>query len=171
MNEMLRLIESRRSIRSFKDESLDKETIQLIINAGLQTPTGMNKQSTIIVAVTEESVRKELSAFNAEIMSSSSDPYYGAPLILLVLGEDNPNLIKDGSCALMNMMLASHSLGLGSVWINRADTMFDEKRGKDILKTWGLSEKLRGVGALAVGKPDSLAIKEKSIKEGRFYYI
>ncbi len=171
MNEMLKLIETRRSVRSFKDECLDKETIQLIINAGLQAPSGMNSQSTVIVAVTDEKTRAELSAFNAEIMKSSSDPYYGAPLILLVLGEDDSNLVKDGSCALMNMMLAAHSLGLGAVWINRADIMFDEERGKRLLKQWNLPETLRGVGALAVGVPSSSDVKKKSIKDGRFLFI
>lgn len=75
-------------------------------------------------------------------------------MIILVLGDPSmPTFVEDGSCVLENMMLAAHSLGLGSVWVNRERQMFDSEEGKNLLKEWDLPITLRGVGAIALGYP------------------
>lgn len=98
-------------------------------------------------------------------MGKETDPYYGAPAIVLVLA--NPEIgtfVEDASCVLENMMLAAASLGLGSVWVNRERQIFDSERGKELLREWGLPERLRGVGSIALGyaaAPLSEAAKRK----------
>lgn len=67
------------------------------------------------------------------------DPYYGAPVIVVVLGDgESANYLADGSCVLENLMLAAHAEGLGTVWVNREREIFDSPDGKALLRDWGL---------------------------------
>ena len=92
----------------------------------------------IIVAITSPQYRKKIAELNAEVMGAESDPYYGAPVVVLVLADENTNtFIEDGSCVLDNIMLAAASLGLGSVWVHREREIFDNLKGKTLLKEWG----------------------------------
>ena len=87
-------------------------------------------------------------------MGVDSDPYYGAPTVVLVLADPKAStFVEDGSCVLENMMIAASSLGLGSVWVHREREIFDSKEGKALLREWGLKETLRGVGSIALGYP------------------
>lgn len=114
--------------------------------------TGGGRQSPTIVAITSKQVRDQLSAYNAKVMHTRSDPYYGAPVILVVLADPKSStFVEDGSCVLENMMLAAHALGLGSVWVHREREIFDSEEGKSLLRTWGLDQTLRGVGSIAFG--------------------
>ena len=111
-------METRRSIRRFKPDQVPKELIDQIVTAGTWAATSRNLQSPIILAVTNKEVRDRLSRWNAEIMGTSRDPFYGAPVVLVVLADKSvPNRIYDGSLVMGNLMLAAHSLGLGSCWI------------------------------------------------------
>ena len=122
-NEVIKTILERRSIRKFKSELPKKEDIDAIIEAGLYAPSGMNRQGTVILAVTDKAVRDKLSDDNRAIggWSEGFDPFYGAPAILIVLANKAvPTAIYDGSLVMENLMLAAQSLGLGSIWIHRA---------------------------------------------------
>ena len=91
-------------------------------------------------------------------MGSSTDPYYGAPAVVLVLADGGAStFVEDGSCVLENMMLAAHALGLGTVWVHRERELFDSEKGKALLREWKLPETLRGVGAIASGYPSQEA--------------
>lgn len=121
----------------------------------------------IIVAITSPQYRKKIAELNAEVMGAESDPYYGAPVVMLVLADENTNtFIEDGSCVLENIMLAAASLGLGSVWVHREQEILDNLKGKTLLREWGgVSESLRGVGAIALGYPASSDVKAAERKE------
>lgn len=128
MNEIIKAMEERRSIRKFKPEMPKKEDLQQIVEAGLYAANGMGRQATITVAVTNKELRDKLSAINCKIggWDEGVDPFYGAPAILIVLAEkDWRNRVYDGSLVMGNMMLAAHSLGLGSIWIHRAKEEFE----------------------------------------------
>ncbi len=155
MNAVLDNIKTRRSVRKFLPRQVEEDKLDLILEAGTYAPTGMGKQSPVIVAVQDPETIKQLIAMNAKVMHSDSNPYYGAPTILLVLADSQRGTyVEDGSCVLENMMLAAHSLGLESCWIHREKEMFETQEGKDLLKKWGIDETLAGVGALALGYPD-----------------
>ena len=85
MNAILEAMEKRRSVRKYKPDMVPQDAISSVISAGLYAASGMNRQDTIIIAVTNKEVRDRLSAANAEIMGTKSDPFYGAPVVLVVL--------------------------------------------------------------------------------------
>ncbi len=165
-NEVLNTIKERRSARAYKPDAVPAELLDAVLEAGTYAPTGGGHQSPVIVAVTSEKYRNEIAALNAGVMGSSKDPYYGAPVIILVLAEGTANtFVEDGSCVLENMMLAAASLGLGSVWVHREREIFDSERGKALLREWGLPETLRGVGSIALGYPAGAPGKAAERKE------
>ena len=111
----LESIKTRRSIRKYKSDPVPQELLNKIIDAGLYAPSGMGRQATIILSVTNKEVRDQLSKLNARIMGTDTDPFYGAPAVLIVLAKkDCPTGIYDGSLVMQNLMLAAHELGLGS---------------------------------------------------------
>jgi nitroreductase len=152
-NEVLRAIRERRSIRRFKAEQIKDDELKVVLDAGTWAPTGMGKQDPWIVAVQNKEQIGQLARMNAQVMGTTGNPYYDAPTLVLVFAPaDWVNNIKDGSLVLENMMLAAHSIGLASCWINREDAMFRTEEGKALLKQWGLPEEgLVGVGALSLG--------------------
>lgn len=112
MSEFIEKLKSRRSVRSFKSEMPPKEVIDEIISAGLYAPSGMNRQPVIIVAVTNKEMRDRLSRMNAEIMGKDVDPFYNAPVVLIVLADKAaPTYLYDGTLVMENLMLAAHDEG------------------------------------------------------------
>ena len=166
-NEVLKTIRSRRSVRAYKRDAVPQELLREICEAGTYAPTGGGRQSPTIIAVTTEKYRNELVRLNAEVVGKDTDPYYGAPVIILVLAEGTAStFVEDGSCVLENMMLAAASLGLGSVWIHREREIFDSEEGKALLRQWGLPQTLRGVGSIALGYAAAPAPAPAPRKEG-----
>ncbi len=172
MSNTLDAIKTRRSIRKYKSDSVPQELLDKIIEAGLYAPSGMGRQSTIIICVTDKEMRDKLSKLNAKIMGSDSDPFYGAPAVLIVLVDKNcPTGIYDGSLVMQNLMLASHELGLGSCWIHRAKEEFEMPEGKEILKSLGIEGEYEGIGHCIVGYTDGEEPSPAPRKENRVYYI
>lgn len=154
MNEVLKTIRNRRSVRSYKPDAVPRELLDAVLEAGTFASTGGGRQSPTIIAVSTEKYRREIAALNAGVMGRDTDPYYGAPVVILVLADGAAStFVEDGSCVLENMMIAASSLGLGSVWVHREREIFDSRRGKELLREWGLPETLRGVGGIALGYP------------------
>lgn len=160
-NEVLSAIKERRSCRAYQPEQIKPEELQTVLEAGTWAPTGMNRQSPVIVAVQDKATRDQLSAMNAAIMGTDKDPFYGAPTVLVVLTDRNVHTcVEDGSLVLGNMLLAASSIGLGSCWIHRAKETFETKEGKDLLRKWGLDpDKYMGVGNCILGYPAPGGIK------------
>ena len=162
---------TRRSIRKFRSDMVPKEVIEKIIEAGTYAPTGMNRQSPIIIAVTNKELRDRLSAQNAKIMGADIDPFYNAPCVICVLADkQRSTAVEDGSLAIGNMCLAAHSLGLASCWIHRCRQVFESAEGKALLDKWGVSGEYVGVGFCILGHSDTK--KEPAArKENRVFYI
>ena len=172
MNEILSNIHTRRSVKSYKADMPDKASIDLVIRAGLEAASGRNRQGAIIVAITDKTMRDKLSAANADVLGASADPFYGAPVILVVLANKAVNTsIYDGSLVMGNMMLAAHSLGLGSCWIHRAKEVFDMPEWRQWLKSIGVEGEFEGVGNLTLGYLDGDFPAEKPRLEGRVFYV
>ena len=163
---------TRRSVRAYKDTPVDKEVLDKILEAGTYAATGRNLQAPIIIAVTNKEVRDRLSALNASVMGVSTDPFYGAPAVLVVLADRSVRThVYDGSLVMGNMMLAAHVLGVGSCWIHRAKEVFDMPEGKEILASLGIEGDYEGVGNLIVGYPDAPLPEARPRKENYVYYI
>lgn len=151
-NDFLTLIRTRRSIRAYRPDAVPADVLARVLEAGTYAPSAMGEQSATIVAVETKAYRDRLTKLNAAVIGKDVDPYYGAPVIVVVLSDGGKaNYMADGSCVLENLMLAAHAEGLGSVWVNREREIFDSPDGKALLRDWGLPETLRGVGAIALG--------------------
>lgn len=171
-NDILNAMIERRSIRGFKPDMPSEELIDDVIEAGLYAASGMGKQSPIIIEVTDKETRDKLSTLNAEIMGKDIDPFYGAPVVLIVLADKNrPTYVYDGSLVMGNMMLAAHSLGLGSCWIHGAKEEFDRPEGKEILKSLGIEGDYEGIGHCVIGYVKDEYPKAAPRNEGRVYKI
>ena len=174
MNEIIKAMEERRSIRKFKPEMPKKEDLQQIVEAGLYAANGMGRQATITVAVTNKELRDKLSAINCKIggWDEGIDPFYGAPAILIVLAEkDWRNGVYDGSLVMGNMMLAAHSLGLGSIWIHRAKEEFEMPEYQQLLKELGVEGEWEGIGHCAVGYIDGEMPEAAERKPNRVFWV
>ena len=172
MNEVLKAMKERRSYRKFKPDMLPREIIDQIIEAGLYAASGRNGQDAIIVAVTDKEARDRLSAVNAAVMGAATDPFYGAPVVLIVLADKNWSThVYDGSLVMGNLMLAAHALGIGSCWIHRAKEEFETEEYKQLLKELGVQGEYEGIGHCILGYPDCETPKAAERKENRVFYI
>lgn len=154
MNEVIKAMEERRSIRSFQPEMPAKTDLKQIVEAGLYAPNAMGRQATMILAVTNKEVRDKLSEENRQIAGAPKgfDPFYGAPAVMLVLADKNvATHVYDGSLVVGNMLLAAHSLGLGAIWIHRAKEESERPVLQEILKAHGIDGDWEGIGHCAVG--------------------
>ena len=156
MNTTMQDLLTRRSVRSYTEEVPPMEVIEEICKAGTYAPTGMNRQAPVIVAVTNREVRDRLSKLNAAVFGpdNDSDPFYGAPVVLVVLADTTAARTwkEDGSLVMGNLLNAAHAKGLGSCWIHRAKEVFETEEGKAILKDAGIeNENLVGIGNCILG--------------------
>ncbi len=152
MNETLKTLIERRSCRSYKSDPVPEEILDQILEAGTYAATGMGRQSPIMIAVTDKKVRDWLSEMNAAVMGASADPFYGAPVVVVVLANRAvPTCLYDGSLVMGNLMNAAHSLGIASCWIHRAKEEFDSAEGKAILKELGIEGDYEGIGHCILG--------------------
>lgn len=173
MNDIIRAMEERRSIRKFKPDMPAKEDIDQIIEAGLYAANGMGKQATITVAVTNKELRGKLSSANCQIggWKNGFDPFYGAPVILIVLADKSwANRVYDGSLVMGNMMLAAYSLGLGSIWIHRAKEEFEMPEYQQLLKDLNVEGEWEGIGHCAIGYAEGDLPKAAKRKDGRVFW-
>ena len=172
MNETLKCIEQRRSVKAYTPEMPKKEDIDVVIKAGLEAASGRNRQCAIIVAITDKATRDRLSRANAAILGSEADPFYGAPVILVVLAKKEIHTaVYDGSLCLGNMMLAAHSIGLGSCWVHRAKEVFEKPEWKEWLAACGIEGEYEGIGNLILGYPKGDFPAPKERNPGRVFYV
>ena len=172
MNDLL----TRRSVRSYTDELPPMEVIEEICKAGTYAPTGMNRQAPVIVAVTNRDVRDRLSKLNAAVFGpdNDTDPFYGAPVVLVVLADTTVARTwkEDGSLVMGNLLNAAHAKGLGSCWIHRAKEVFETEEGKAILKDAGIeNENLVGIGNCILGYTAGDYPEAKPRKDNYVYWI
>ncbi len=174
MNDIIKAMKERRSIRRFKPDMPPKADIEQIVEAGLYAANGRGLQGAIVIAITDKTVRDKLSDANRKIggWDEGFDPFYGAPAILVVLGNKDINTgIYDGSLVMGNLMLAAHSLGLGSIWIHRAKEEFEMPEYKKLLSDLGVEGNWEGIGHCALGYIDGELPEPAPRKDNRAFFI
>ena len=170
--EALEVLRNRRSIRKYKSTPVPEELLDIIMEAGAYAPTAGGGQAATMVAVTDPEKVRLLSRMNARVMGSNGDPYYGAPAVILVLGEADKGAAQvDGHCVMVNLLNAAYAVGLGSCWIDRERQMFETDEGKALLKSWGIEGDFVGVAACILGYPDGDAPEAKPRKEHMIYKV
>lgn len=166
-------LKTRRSVRAYKPDAVPAELIDRILEAGTFAPTGMGRQSPIIVAITNKEVRDRLAKINAAVMDAEDDPFYGAPVVLAVLArKDVPTRVYDGSLVMGNLLNAAHELGLGSCWIHRAKEEFETPEGAAILAELGIdASEYEGIGNCILGYADGPEPEAAPRKDDYVYRI
>ena len=174
MNEAMQNLLSRRSVRAYTDKPIPPEVLDAVLKAGIYAPSGMNRQPVTLVAITDKETRDALSAMNAAVMGrEGTDPFYGAPVVIVVLADRamSGTAFEDGCLALGNLMNAAHAMGLGSCWIHRAKEEFESEAGKELLKKWGLSGDFAGIGHCILGYAAGELPEARERRENRIVII
>ncbi|MBQ9060122.1 MAG: nitroreductase family protein [Firmicutes bacterium] len=155
MNETIRLMKERRSIRSYKKEQVAEDKLTAILEAGEYAASGMGKQKVVSVAVQDPEIIAQMSKLNAQVMGMDIDPFYGAPTVVVVFGStESATTVEDGSLVIGNLMLAAFAEGVDSCWIHRAKEVFETEEGKALKAAWGLDDSWVGIGNCILGYRD-----------------
>jgi len=174
-NETLKVLETRRSCRNFKPDMVEDDKLEAILRAGTYAANGRGKQAATIIAVTNKELRDKIADENRKIggWDEGFDPFFGAPVILIVLADKDAarTYVYDGSLVLGNLMNAAESLGVANIWIHRAKEEFESDFGKNILKELGIEGNYEGIGHLALGYAAEPAKTPAPRKDNYVYYI
>lgn len=154
--EAIECLLTRRSVREYLDKEVKQEDIETILKCASFAPSAMNNQSWHFSVITNKDWLNKMSSVIAKFMGRDSyHVTYHAPVLIIVSDKVSDRLIyeHDGSCALENILLSAHALGLGSVWINQLGEpeLYDNKEFISLLKEAGVPEGYRVVGSAAIG--------------------
>lgn len=165
-NVVLESLKSRRSVRKFLDKPVEQEKLDAILEAATYAPTGMGRQSPVIVLVKDRELVKKISMMNAQVMGQNVDPFYGAPVVAIVFGNRAavPTWQDDACLVAGNLLNAAHAVGVDSCYIYRAKEVFASEEGLALLKEWGLDENYVGVANCILGYGDGPAPAAKPRK-------
>ena len=172
---MLEAIIKRRACRSFdKQKEVEQSKIDEIVKAGLLAPSGMNRQTPVIIVIKDRETRDKLMELNRAAgngrFPEDLDPFYNAPVILLVIAHKNGLSVLDGGATMENLLLEATNQGLASAWIHRADEEIKSKEGRELLSFTGLNfDDYIGIGHAIIGYPKDYAYPEKKINPGRVF--
>ncbi len=151
----LELLESRRSIRKFKSRPVEKEKVDLLVEAALRAPSSRSLNPWEFIVVSD----KKLLARLAECKSHGASFLKSAPLGIVVLADPKrcDVWIEDSSIASIFIHLAAHSLSLGSCWIQVRERIHDDNTsaGEYVAGLLGIPSGLEVEALVAVGYPDS----------------
>lgn len=173
VNQTISTLTARRSCRNFNPAKVPStDDLNVILNAGIYAPSGMGKQPVKIIAVTNKELRDKISAENAKIMGVDSDPFYGAPVILIVIADKTSGTyLYDGSLVMGNLLNAAESLGINSIWIHRAKEEFESDFGKKILKDLGIEGDWEGIGHVALGYANEGGVNAAAPRKDNIHWV
>lgn len=164
--ELSEALNNRKSTRHYIDKKVDKSLLDEMLSAANLAPSWKNSQTPRLYVATGEKSK------NAEIMGKDVDPFYNAPVVLIVLADKAaPTYLYDGTLVMENLMLAAHDEGLGSCWIHRAKEEFESKEGKEILKSLGIEGDYEGIGHCVIGYVNGEYPKTSPRRENRVFYV
>ncbi|MCM1055091.1 MAG: nitroreductase [Bacteroides sp.] len=134
MNEVIENILTRRSVRAFTDKPVPRAELETLVKCALYAPSARNLQTWKFTVLTEkEDIRELAAAIGGALGRADYDMYRPAALIIPSNKADSPFGRDDNACALQNIFLAAHSLGIGSVWINQLSGICDEPEVRKVL--------------------------------------
>ena len=154
----LNVLTTRRSTKSYHETPVPKEMLEQVLAAGINAPTGMHRQSPVMVAVTKPETIRTISKLLARVRGITTDPFYGAPCVIVVFADSNVfTYQEDGSLVIGNLLNAAAALDLGACWIHGANEVFATEEGKQLKKKWGLGDSYIGIGHCILGYAKEIA--------------
>ena len=167
MNEAMKNLLERRSVRGYKKDLVPADVLDEILEAGKYAPSGMGQQKTFMVVTQDPELVAKLSRMNADVMGAKSDPFYGAPTVVIVFADsEQGTCVENGSLVMGNLMNAAHAVGVDSCWIHRARELFDSEEGKALKAEWGVPESYIGIGHCVLGYRSGEYPEAKARKDG-----
>lgn len=158
MNQALNNLLTRRSCRAYEERQIQPGELDAILEAGQYAPTGMGKQSPLIVAIQDADTIRQVERLNgAALGNPDGRPFYGAPTLVVVFGHsDSPLELADANLVIGNLLNAANAVGVDSCYIWRAREAFDTQEGRSLKAAWGIPDSYIGVGnvILGYGKPE-----------------
>lgn len=152
MNAVLENLLTRRSIRSFTDQPISRENLEQIVKAGTYAPSGRNSQTWQFTVVDcQETIGTIAEAMRQALGAEHYDLYRPTALIMVSNDPDNHNGLADCACALENIFLAAHSLGIGSCWINQMKDAQKDPKVRELLDKLGVPKNHVVWGTAALG--------------------
>lgn len=157
-------MKSRRSIRRYKRDPVEKDEILACLEAARWAPSADNFQPWEFVVVTDEEARAKLAGIHTygRFMRNS-------PVVVVVLADPNSSpkhYHGDASVATQNLLLAAHSMGFGTCWVGVIDSVFEEP----IRELLGIPEDLRVLCAVSLGRPAERPISSRKSLEGMVHW-
>jgi long-chain acyl-CoA synthetase len=170
-NQVVSAIYGRRSVRNFTDKHIPREILEQIVDCGRQAPSGHNMQTWHFAVITNQYGIQDLKELIEPVAKRRGVYFYGFnnPDALILVSNDvrNQDGIQDSSCAAQNIMLAAHSYGIGSVWINALMRLCDEPEIRPVLTSYGIPENHNVWAMIALGypanQPNALAKKDNVV--------
>lgn len=152
-NAVLKNILGRRSVRKFTDEQVPRSMLEEIVRAGIWAPIAMHGETHRFTVLTDKKLMSALAATVRDALSLAEGYDFYSPAAFVIVSEEsgNPNAIANCACAMQNMMLASYSFGLGSVWVNQIKNCFDKPEVRAMLTKLGVPENHGVYGCLSIG--------------------
>ena len=167
MNETMKNLLERRSVRGYKKDLVPTEVLDEILEAGKYAPSGMGQQKTLMVVTQNPELVAKLSKMNADVMGTKNDPFYGAPTVVIVFADsEQGTCVENGSLVMGNLMNAAHAVGVDSCWIHRAKEVFASEEGKALKAEWGVTESYIGIGHCVLGYRSGDYPEAKARKDG-----
>ncbi|MDR1957244.1 MAG: nitroreductase family protein [Treponema sp.] len=193
MNETINCIMTRRSIRKYQPRQITDDELNVILQAGLYAPNAGSRQSAVIIACQKKTINIELgkinhAAFHGRMSTATAyiskeqpsiaddatikDGFYGAPTVLTLFApKDFLYSTADCCVAAESIMLAAHSLGIGSCMVMRAKDTFSSALGQKLQKEWGIDESYEAKVHIALGYPAGEVTYVKARKENRIKVV
>ncbi len=154
MNEIIKTLLTRRSIRSFQEKEIPQQELEQILKAAIYAPSGRGKQTWQFTAIcNREKIQRLADIIGRKLNRNGYNMYNPEVLIIPSNTKDNPHGMEDNACALENIFLAAHSFGIGSVWINQIRTLCDDPEVREILGEFGIPADHTVYGMAALGYP------------------
>ena len=171
MNETMKTILTRRSIRKFSDKKVSDEILKELVDAAMHAPSGMCRKTWKFTVVSNQELIERLAATVAKVLGREGyDMYKPAAIIIPSNRKDSVWGKEDNACALQNIFLAAWSFGVGSVWINQLTDICDEPEIRNILTEMEIPNDhvVYGLAALGYADPNYPMPEYREIGEIKF---
>ncbi len=156
-NDMISIIKTRRSIRAFSEKQIPTDVLREIAQTAVYAPSAMNRQMWHFAVISKkEDIERLASAVRTACSRDESYDFYRPTAMIITSADKNTPFGRDDcACAIQNIFLAAHSLGIGSVWINQIRDVCDAPEVREILTDLGVPEGHAVYGTAALGYPSA----------------